>query len=115
MADETTLGEVARRLAAVHADLKEDLHQLGSRLDGKVSTDVFELRMKALERDIAAAAARVSDIETARDREREQRAEEKRRADEQRRADRRIAFSALVAPVLILLLTVYMNAQGAGA
>ncbi|MGP4114648.1 hypothetical protein ACTWP5_27530 [Streptomyces sp. 4N509B] len=115
MPDEPTLGEVMRRLEDVRQDLKDDLSQLATRLDGKVSLDIFELRMKAFERDITDAAARVAEIEGAREREREQQGELRRRAEEQRRADRRLAFSALVAPVLILLLTVYINAQGAAA
>lgn len=115
MPNEPTLGEVMRRLEDVRQDLKDDLSQLAGRLDGKVSTDVFELRMQALERDITAGAARVSEIEGARAREREEHAAERLRAEDRRRADRRVAFSALVAPVLILLLTVYVNARGAGA
>ncbi|MDT0270246.1 hypothetical protein RM844_28645 [Streptomyces sp. DSM 44915] len=104
MADEPTLGEVARRLADVHADLKEDLHQLAGRLDGKVSLDIFELRMKTLEKDIAEAAARAAAVEAG-----------QAERDRRRAADRRLAFSALVAPVLLLLLQVYLSARGAGS
>lgn len=104
MPDEPTLGEVARRLAAVHADLKEDLGQLAVRLDGKVSSDVFELRMKALERDIAATTARAAEIEQA-----------QQERDRKRASDHRLVLTALVAPVLLLLLQVYLGARGAAS
>ncbi len=91
-------------MAAVHADLKEDLSQLATRLDGKVSGDVFELRMKALERDIATTTARAAEIEQA-----------QAERDRRRAADHRLVLTALVAPVLLLLLQVYLGARGAGA
>ena len=104
MADEPTLGELARRLAAVHADLKEDLGQVAGRLDGKVSSDVFELRLKALERDIATSAARAAEIEAG-----------QAERDRRRAADRRLVLTALVAPLLLLLLQVYVSTRGASA
>lgn len=104
MSDEPTLGEVARRLSAVHADLKEDLGQQAVRLDGKVSTEVFELRMKALERDITIVTANIAEIEAA------QQDRERRRA-----SDHRLILTALVAPVLLLLLQVYLSTQGVGS
>lgn len=104
MPDEPTLGEVVRRLEAVHADLKDDIHRLGRRLDGKVSVDVFELRMKTLERDVTSVSDRAAEIETG-----------QRERDRQRAADRRLAFSALVAPVLLIVLQVYVSTRGAGA
>lgn len=114
MPDEPTLGEVMRRLEDVRQDLKEDLHQLASRLDGKVSLDVFEVRAKAFEHDIKAVMSRVAEIDAAREREREQQAEQQRRAEEWRRNDRRLAFSALVAPLLLILVQVWISTRGVG-
>ena len=104
MADEPTLGELDRRMVAMHADLKEDIGQLGTRLDGKLSSDVAELRMKALERDIAAANARTAELEA-----------ELAQRDRQRGADRRLLVTALVAPLLLWLVQVYASTRGAGA
>ncbi|MFP3986868.1 hypothetical protein U9R90_05075 [Streptomyces sp. E11-3] len=103
MPNEPTLGELARRLEAVHLDLKEDIRQQGVRLDGKVSQDVFELRMAAFDKDLQAVTARTLALEQA-DRERVR----------QRAADRRWIVTALVVPVLLVFLQAYLTAQGAG-
>lgn len=47
MADDLTLGELGRRLEAALSDIKDDVHQLGARLDGKVSADVLRLEQAA--------------------------------------------------------------------
>jgi ferric-dicitrate binding protein FerR (iron transport regulator) len=115
VADEPTLGEVVRRLEAIHADLKEDLREYGARLDSKVSIERYELERRAADDVHRQVLERVTAIETARDREKEQQGQARQRAEERRRADRRLAFTALVAPVLILLLQAYLSAKGAGS
>jgi hypothetical protein len=114
MPDEPTLGEVVRRLEAVHQDLKEDFRDVAGRLDGKVSIERFQFEKDAqLERE-RLLSERVKAIEAAREKEAEdQRAADQRAAD-RRAADRRLIFSALIAPVLMLLLTLYLTSQGAG-
>lgn len=104
MPNEPTLGEVVRRLEAIHADLKEDIRQQGVRLDGKVSQDVFELRMTAFDKDLQAVTSRAAALEQA-DRERVR----------QRAADRRWIVAALVVPVLLVFLQAYLTAQRAGS
>jgi hypothetical protein len=47
VADDLTLGELGRRLEAGLSDIKDDLHQLALRLDGKVSADVLRLEQAA--------------------------------------------------------------------
>lgn len=103
MADEPSNGELARRLEAVHIDLKEDLRDVAGRLDGKVSNEVFKLEQAAQDRTTQALAERVKVIE---DRKGEQ--------ERQRAADRRLILTALVVPVLLVLLTAYLAARGAG-
>lgn len=115
MADEPTLGEVVRRLEAIHADLKEDLREYGDRLDSKVSIERYELERRAADEVHRQVLERVTAIETARDRERQQQETDRRTAEDRRRADRRLAFTALIAPVLLLLLQAYLSARGAGA
>ncbi|ONK09423.1 hypothetical protein [Streptomyces sp. MP131-18] len=113
--DEPTLGEIARRLADVHADLKEDVRDLAGRLDSRVSMERYQLEQQARDEALRLLVERVKGIEEARDREREQQDAERRALEDRRRADRRLAFSALVAPVLLLLLQVWLSARGAGA
>lgn len=114
MPDEPTLGEVVRRLEAVHQDLKEDFRDVAGRLDGKVSIERFQYEKDAqLERE-RLLSERVKAIEAAREKEAEdQRAADQRAAD-RRASDRRLIFSALIAPVLMLLLTLYLTSRGAG-
>lgn len=103
MADEPTLGEVVRRLEAIHADLKEDLREHGTRLDKKVSVERYEIERRGADEVHRQVIERIAAIE-----------QERRKAEDQRRADRRLAFTALIAPVLILLLQAYLAARGAG-
>jgi hypothetical protein len=104
MPDEPTTSELMRRLEDVRTDLKEDLQSLAGRLDGKVSADMLALQQQAQDERTAAIADRLKAIEEA-----------ARKAAEQRAADRRLILTALVAPVLIVILTVWLQARGAGA
>ena len=58
MPDEPTLGEVVRRLDSVRQDLKEDINQLGKRMDSKVDQQVYDLRHAALEARVTAVERR---------------------------------------------------------
>lgn len=104
MADEPSTGELARRLEAVHQDLKEDLRDIARRLDGKVSLDVFKLEQAAQDRATTALGERVKAMEEA-----------ARQQATQRAADRRLILTALVVPVLLVLLTAYLSTRGAGS
>lgn len=115
MPDEPTLGEVMRRLEDVRTDLKDDFRELGLRLDSKVSLERYQLEQQARDDALKLLTERVKGTEEARDQEERQRRDEAQRAADRRAADRRLIFTALVAPVLLLILTVYLNAQGAGA
>jgi hypothetical protein len=102
--DEPTLGEVMRRLEDVRLDLKEDFRELGVRLDSKVSLERYQLEQVARDSTVTALTERVKGLEEA--------AKEK---EQQRAADRRLIFSALIVPVLIVLLQVYLSTRGASA
>lgn len=104
MADEPTTSELMRRLEDVRTDLKEDLQQLAARLDGKVSADMLALQQQAQDDRAAALATRIAAIEDGH-----------RKAAEQRASDRRLILTALVVPVLIALLTVWLQTKGAGS
>ncbi|MFE5591434.1 hypothetical protein [Streptomyces sp. NPDC056549] len=115
MPNDPTLGEVMRRLDDVRQDLKEDLRELGTRLDGKVSMERYELEKLARDDAQRLLADRVAAIEAARETEQEQKRAEAQKLTDRRAADRRLVLTALVAPVLLLLLTVYIQTRGAGA
>ncbi|HEY9370445.1 hypothetical protein [Streptomyces sp.] len=114
MADEPTLGEVARRLEAIHADLKEDLREYGTRLDQKVSVERYELERRAADEVHRQVIERIAAMEAERVQEKQNADVERRKREDQRRSDRRLVFSCLAAPVLLLLLQAYLAARGAG-
>lgn len=115
MPTEPTLGEVMRRLEDVRTDLKEDFRELGTRLDSKVSMERYQLEQQARDTAAALALERIKAIEGAREQEEKDRRAEAQKLADRRAADRRLAFTAIIAPVLMLLLTVYLSTRGAGA
>lgn len=115
MPNDPTLGEVMRRLEDVRQDLKEDFRELGVRLDSKVSMERYQLEQVARDTAAALLAERVKSIEDSREQEEKDRRTEAQTQADKRASDRRLLFSALVAPVLMLLLTLYINTRGAGA
>jgi hypothetical protein len=115
VADEPTLGEVVRRLEAIHADLKEDLREYGTRLDKKVSVERYEIERRTADEVHRQVIERLAQIESARAQEQRDADLERRKREDERRGDRRLVFSCLIAPVLLLLLQAYLAARGAGA
>jgi hypothetical protein len=113
--DEPTLGEVCRRLEAVHADLKEDMQGLARRLDGKVSADVLRLEQEAQDRTVVALTERVKALEDARAAEARKAEQDRKEAEARRRADRRWVIAAIVMPLLVALMQTYLTAKGAGS
>ncbi|MGW2010834.1 hypothetical protein [Streptomyces nigrescens] len=98
MSDEPTLGEVVRRFEDRLADVRDDIQQLGRRLDTKVSQDVYDLRHEAL-------AARVSTLETLREKDAERIV-----------ATRRWLIGAVIVPLVgILLPVVILLLRGVGS
>jgi hypothetical protein len=113
--DDPSNGELARRLEAVHQDLKEDFRELAKRLDAKVSLERYELERRNRDEVHVAMMERIQAIETARQKEKEDARQARQKSADDRRADRRLIFSALVVPVLIVLLQAYLAARGAGS
>jgi CHASE3 domain sensor protein len=123
--DEPTPRELARRLDERFTDVRDDIREMGDRLEKKVALERYGYEQQGRDEAFRQLIERVRAIETAREaekaaREKEQReeTEKKRLADqrlaERRAADRRLIFTALIAPVLILLLTVWLSTRGAG-
>jgi hypothetical protein len=112
--DEPTLGEVVRRLESVHQDLKEDFRDVAGRLDQKVSVERYEIERRNRDDVHDQIMQRIATIEGAREKEKQEKQEAEQKLADRRAADRRLIFSALIAPILMLLLTLYLTSQGAG-
>ncbi|MEV8623420.1 hypothetical protein [Streptomyces sp. NPDC051079] len=96
MVDEPTPGEMVRRLEDRLADVRDDIQQLGRRMDEKVDQKVYDLRHEAL-------STRVSALETVREKDAEKLV-----------ATRRWLIGAVVIPlVAVLLPVIILLVQGA--
>lgn len=98
MSDEPiTLGELSRRVEDRLTDVRDDIKQLGDRIDTKVSQEVYDLRHEAL-------AARVATLETLREKDAERIV-----------ATRRWLIGAVIVPLVGILLPVIILLLGAGS
>jgi hypothetical protein len=88
MGDEPTPGEMVRRLEDRLADVRDDIQQLGRRMDEKVDQRIYDLRHEAL-------TGRVSTLETLREKDAEKLV-----------ATRRWLIGAVVVPLVGILLPV---------
>lgn len=104
MADDPTLGELARRLEDRVGDIREDIKQLGGLIDKRVSGERYLLEQQARDEGHRLVVERIKGLEDA-----------AREKEKERAADRRLILTALVVPVLLVLLTAYLAAKGAGA
>jgi hypothetical protein len=96
MVDEPTPGEMVRRLEDRLADVRDDIQQLGRRMDEKVDQKVYDLRHEAL-------AVRVAALETVREKDAEKLV-----------ATRRWLIGAVVIPlVAVLMPVIILLIQGA--
>lgn len=97
MSDEPTPGEMVRRLEDRLADVRDDIQQLGRRLDEKVDQRIYDLRHEAL-------SGRVSTLETLREKDTEKLV-----------ATRRWLIGAVVVPLIgILLPVIILLSRGTG-
>jgi hypothetical protein len=96
--DEPTLGEVVRRFEDRFTDVRDDIAQIGRRLDEKVDQRIYDLRHEAL-------TQRVSTLETLREKDTEKLV-----------ATRRWLIGAVVVPLVgILLPVIILLTQGGGS
>lgn len=97
MSDEPTLGEVVRRFEDRFTDIRDDIQQLGRRMDDKVDQKLYDLRHEAL-------AARVATLETLREKDTEKLV-----------ATRRWLIGAVIVPLIgILMPVIILLTRGAG-
>ena len=98
MPDEPTLGEVVRRFDERFADVRDDIQQLGRRMDEKVDQKLYDLRHEAL-------AQRIATLETLREKDAEKIV-----------ATRRWLIGAVVVPLVgILLPVIILLTRGGGS
>lgn len=112
---EPTAGELERRYDERFADIREDLRNLLALLDKRVSVERYQTDQHYEAEAERQLIERVKAIEAARAAEAQQAAADQRALEAQRRADKRLIFSALIVPVLLVFLQVYLAAKGAGA
>lgn len=115
MADEPSNAELAHRIEAMRIDLKEDFRELVGLLEKKVSVERYEIERRNRDDVHVQIIERIAAIEAAREKEKETARQARQKAEDQRRADRRLIFSALIVPVLIVLLQAYLASRGASA
>jgi hypothetical protein len=98
MPDEPTLGEVVRRFEDRFTDIREDIQQLGRRLDEKVDQRIYDLRHDAL-------TQRVATLEALREK------------DAQKLVDtRRWLIGAVIVPIIsVLTPVIVLLVRGGGA
>lgn len=96
MPDEPSNGELARRFEDRLADIREDIQQLGVRLNDKVNKETYDLRHEAL-------SARVTALEALREKDAERLV-----------ATRRWLIGAVIVPLIgVLLPVILMLTRGA--
>lgn len=115
MHDEVTLGELIRRLEDVRTDCKEDTRELRQAIQTRVSMERYQLEQLSRDETMRRILERITSIEDARAQEARQRREDEQRLADRRAADRRLILSALIAPIIMLFLTLYLSARGAGS
>jgi hypothetical protein len=98
MADEPTLSELSRRLDDRVGDIRDDIRELGARLDHKVDQRLYDLRHEAL-------LSRVTTLEQLREK------------DAQKLVDtRRWLIGAVIVPLVgVLLPVIILLLQGVGS
>ncbi|CAL9666489.1 hypothetical protein SUDANB145_07330 (plasmid) [Streptomyces sp. enrichment culture] len=96
--DEPTLGEVVRRFEDRFVDLREDIQEIGRRLDEKVDQRIYDLRHESL-------GARVTTLEALREKDAEKLV-----------GTRRWLIGAVIVPLIgILLPVIILIVRGSGS
>jgi hypothetical protein len=102
VADEPTIGELARRMDDVRQDLKEDVHGVVALTDKKADAEIVRLGQQAQDERHTGLVDRVAKLE-----------EQLKEKERQRLTDRRLIFFSLIVPVLLLAIQLYNANRGA--
>jgi hypothetical protein len=105
--DAPTPWELQRTLAAFREDMREGFKGLNQRLDRNVSVELFNAEMAAARGRFEDHEKDIAEIKAERDAEKNQRA-----------SDRRLIFMAVftsvLAPLFLLLISLYLTSKGSG-
>jgi hypothetical protein len=112
---EPTPGELERRYNERFADIREDLQNLLTLIDKRVSVERYQTDQHYGAEADRQLIERVKAIEEARLAEARQADADRRALEAQRRTDKRLLLTAFVVPVLLVFLQVYLATKGAGA
>ena len=115
MADDPSNAELAHRIEAMRMDIKEDVREVVGLLGTKVTVERYEIERRNRDEVHVQIMQEIAAIKAERQQEKRDAEAERRKAEDQRRADRRLIFSALIVPVLIVLLQAYLATKGAGS
>jgi hypothetical protein len=103
--DAPTPWELHRTLSAIREDMREGFKGLNQRLDRNISVELFNAYQESVAAKFTEMANDITDIKAERDAEKKQRA-----------TDRRMIFTAvftsIIAPLVFLLLNLYMTSKG---
>ncbi|MEV4741561.1 hypothetical protein [Streptomyces sp. NPDC049555] len=109
---EPTLWELHRAVSQLREDLRGDIAQLAARLDQVVTEDVYRADQRAVEQRISQVESGLAhlrgDHEQAVDRAAQQRAE----GQAQAAATRRLVLSSFVAPLLVMVVQLWLASKG---
>ncbi|MEU5434521.1 hypothetical protein AB0G73_14260 [Streptomyces sp. NPDC020719] len=109
---EPTLWELHRAVSQLREDLRGDLAQLATRLDQVVTQDVYRADQRAIEQRITRVEAGLVDLRGECEQVAE-RGEQQRREDQaQVAATRRLVLSSFVAPVLVMVVQLWLASRG---
>lgn len=107
-----TNDELARRLEDVRRDLKEDIQTVVALLGTKVEAEILRLQQQAQDERAMALAVRITAIEEGiKERAREEQAKALER-ERVRAQDKRLVITALIWPLVMSLLQVYLSLKG---
>lgn len=103
MADDATLGELGRRLDASMRDVRDDMERTDRRLDKKVDVEIYQVQHQAIVKEIADLKAdnRALRVERLRD-------------AEKVATMRRWLISAVIIPMVAVLLAYMLSKGGSG-
>lgn len=103
MPDEPTLGELGRRLDDRITDVRDDIAQLGRRVDSKVDAALYEVKHQAVLKEIADLKAALVRLQTQRDQDASRVA-----------ATRRWLIGTVIVPIVGILLAYLLTIGGKG-
>ncbi|MHA7956323.1 hypothetical protein ACX9I7_01005 [Streptomyces sp. L500] len=109
---EPTLWELHRAVSQLREDLRGDLAQLAARLDQVVTEDVYRADQRAVEQRIGQVEAGLSHLRGDHEQMVERAAQQRTEDQTQAAATRRLVLSSFVAPLLVMVVQLWLASKG---